>query len=620
MVMPDIVDPPHASDVPGRKALPDAPPRWSLATFFASPADPAVEAGLAQVREDALADPLLAVEDLAGTDAESFGSHLARLDALQAREARLSAYAYLQYAVDTDSETAAVLRRRVEEGLLPARRARSRLAALWARLDPAEARRLMASAEAAPWRHFLARTRRKRRFLLPPREEELWAESQGFIQERWTSLYDTLISGLRVGPEKLSLSMAMQRLRHQRRGERQAATLAISQALEPHLPLFAHTLNSLLGARELEDSLRGRPHWLSQRLQENEIGHDAVAALLRAVDDRRDVLRRFHDLKRRLLGLDRLTRFMDYDRFAPVLPAASPAYTFGEAARLVVDAFSRLGREVGAAAREFFAKQWIDAEPRPGKLPGAFAHPGSPEAHPRVLLHYGGNGVGGPRDVLLLAHELGHGVHMHLSRHQTLAQQEAAPVLAEAVAVFAELVVFRELLARARSPQERLALLCQKLEDSALTTFRQVTLHQVEASFHTARREEGELSPARLAQLWRAPQEATAGGSLCFGPHYDGWWVLIMHFVHLPGYVHGYALAEQIALALLDRFERKPRGFSGRFRELLAAGGSASPRSLLAPFDIDPEDPALFDAGLSRIDACLREAESTAETSGLPRL
>jgi len=394
------------------------------------------------------------------------------------------------------------------------------------------------------------------------------------------------------------------RLYRPERALRQRAAEAFSAGLRSNLRVSAYILNNILADKASDDRLRRYPTWLSARNLDNRIDDATVEALVRAVMERCDLVARYYGLKRRLLGLEELA---DFDRYAP-LPAACGRLGWEEARRLVEEAYTGFHPRLGGIARTFFERRWIDAAPAPGKRGGAFSHETVPSAHPYVLLNFEGS----PRDVMVLAHELGHGAHQYLSRGQGLLLADSPLTTSETASVFGEMLAFQSLLAREPEPAGRLALLLQKIEESFATVFRQVAMNRFEAAIHEERRGRGELSPARFGELWLETQNAMFRGSVRLTEDYAVWWSYIPHFLHTPGYVYAYAFGELLVLALYARYRELGEAFPPLYLELLAAGGSDWPEQLLRPLGMDLKDPAFWDRGLGLLEERVRQAEELA--------
>jgi oligoendopeptidase F len=337
----------------------------------------------------------------------------------------------------------------------------------------------------------------------------------------------------------------------------------------------------------------------------NETDQTTVDALLAACDRGSALVARYYRLKGRLLGLEPLR---DYDRYAPVGRALPPC-AFPEARRIVLSAYRDFAPEMADVAVRFFEQSWIDAEPRPGKTGGAFSAATLPDAHPYILLNFAGT----LRDVMTLAHELGHGIHQYLARPRGYLQQSTPLTLAETASVFGEMVAFRRLMREQKDPAVRLSLLCGKLEDLFATVFRQAALTRFEQALHQARRSKGELAPDAIGELWMAVNAAMFEGAVELTPDYAPWWGYISHFVHTPFYCYAYSFGVLLVLALFQQFEGQgAERFVPAYLTLLQAGGSDTPQALLRPLGVDLSDPGFWERGLERVEQWVAEAEALA--------
>jgi oligoendopeptidase F len=329
-----------------------------------------------------------------------------------------------------------------------------------------------------------------------------------------------------------------------------------------------------------------------------------VATLVEAVRKRNDIPQRWYSLKARLLGLERIA---DYDRMSSVA-SSEEEFGWAEARGLVLDAYASFSPEMSSVARRFFDERWIDAPARPGKRGGAFCSYTVPSVHPYVFLNW----TGRRRDVMTLAHELGHGLHAYLAREQGIFHQTTPLTLAETASVFGETVTFGRLLGEVTDPQERLALLASNLEDQIATVFRQIAMNRFEERVHTQRRESGELSVEDFAAAWTETQTEMLGDTVELSEGYGSWWSYVPHFINTPGYVYAYSFGHLLALSVYSRYEQEGEGFVGSYVELLKAGGSRSPEGLGEIVGVDLADPGFWNAGLDLIERQLEAAEETA--------
>ncbi|MCC6184762.1 MAG: M3 family oligoendopeptidase [Microthrixaceae bacterium] len=563
-------------------------------------------------RAEAVADQLA---NLRGTIAEMSAGALADAMHLSAEledlQGRAGYYAMLRFSEDTqDPGRGAEMMKVQERGTAIA----AKLVFLeleWAALPDERVDELLADPVLDFCAHHLRSARRYRDHLLSEPEEVLLTEKSTSGAAAWVRLFDELTSAITVElPEQgtVGLEQGLSLLQHPDRAVRQQAAAAVTAGLEPGLRTRAFVFNTLLLDKSTDDRLRSYPSWVSSRNLSNEATDDSVQALVDAVVSRYDIAQRWYRLKAQVLGLDRLA---DYDRMASVAEDESEI-GWAEATALVHDAYASFSPELAGIVQRFYDGGWIDAPVRPAKRPGAFCAYTVPSHHPYLLLNWTSRN----RDVLTLAHELGHGLHAYLSRGQGTFHQSTPLTLAETASVFGETVTNNALLARIDDPNERFALLAATLEDSIATVFRQVAMNRFEDAVHTARREEGELSVERFGELWATTQEAMVGDSVEITDGYRTWWSYIPHFIGTPGYVYAYAYGQLLALSVYARYQEQGASFVPSYLELLSAGGSMEPAALGRIVGCDLEDPGFWDAGLAIVDGQLRAAEDAARAAG----
>jgi oligoendopeptidase F len=523
---------------------------------------------------------------------------------------RAGNYAMLLFSANTEEPANGALVAEVQE-----RGARLESALLffeleWAAIDDAAADVVLEHPDLDYARHHLHGIRRYRRHLLTGPEEKLLAETGPTGSSAWARLHGEILSRVRVpvpgdpGGEPEPLTVILNRLSSNDRAERKAVAEAVTEALEPELKTRAFIFNTLLQDKAIGDRLRDYPHWLSSRNLSNEASDASVQALITAVKDRYEVGRRWYRLKAKLLGVDQL---QDYDRVATVT-SDDARLPWTEGRDLVLDSYKAFSPELGAAAENFFDEAYIDAAPRQGKRGGAFCAYTVPSRHPYILMSY----TGSRRDVLTLAHELGHGVHASLARPRGPFEQHTPLTVAETASVFGETLVFDRLLEQTTDPADRLSLLAENIEGAIATVFRQVAMNDFENRVHTARREEGELSVDRFATLWRESQEDFFGDSVNVTTGYDSWWSYVPHFINTPGYVYAYAYGQLLALSIYKRYRDTGAEFVPDYLKLLAAGGSKSPEELGKIVGVDLTDPGFWHAGLDLVEELELKAEEAA--------
>jgi len=525
---------------------------------------------------------------------------------------RASAYAQLSFSVATDQPSRGALLAKVQERGAQLQSKLLFFELEWVAVPEERAQRLLEEDGLAFCRHHLRSLRRFRDHLLSEAEERVLAEKEPAGGSAWGRLFEELTSSIQVevGGEKLVLDAALAELHSPQREHRRKVAEAITKALEEDLRTRAFIFNTLLLDKAIEDRLRRYPHWLAARNLANEVSDEAVEALLKAVRGRYELARRWYRLKARILGIERLA---DYDRMATIA-SEEPRYTFAQARETVLEAYQAFSPRLAEVAEELFANRHIDAPPQPGKRGGAFAAATVPAVKPFVLLNF----TGKRRDVLTLAHELGHAVHFALAAKQGIFHQHTPLTVSETASVFGETIVFERLLAEDREPATRLALLAENIEDRIATVFRQVAMNRFEQLVHTERREKGEISVQRFAQLWLASQRELLGDSVELTEGYGSWWSYIPHFIDTPGYVYAYAFGQLFALAIYGRYREVGEEMVGRYLELLEAGGSMAPGELAGIVGCDLEAPGFWDGGLREIELQLEQAEALAGEAGVP--
>jgi oligoendopeptidase F len=528
------------------------------------------------------------------------------LATIQELAGRAATYAGLLFATDTTDPARGALLQKVQERETALETALLFFELEWAAIDDARADELLAADGLDFARHHLRSARRYRPHLLSEPEEKILTEKALTGKTAWSRLFEEQVSALQVDldSEQFTLDAALSRLMSPDREVRKAAAEGVTAALGPGLRTRAYVYNTLVADKTTDDRLRRYSTWISSRNLANEASDESVQALIDAVQRRYEVPRRWYRLKARLLGIDRLA---DYDRMAAV-SQDEVTIPWAEGKALVLDAYAAFSPELGRVARQFFEAPWVDAPPRPGKRPGAFCAYGVPSVHPYLLLNY----TQRRRDVLVLAHELGHGVHAALAAPQGIFHQSTPLTLAETASVFGEAMTFEALLAQADSAESRLSLLAEMVEGQIATVFRQTAMNRFEDRVHGVRRTEGELSVDRFGDLWIETQNALLGDAVALSQGYRSWWSYVPHFVSTPGYVYAYAYGQLLALSIYRRWKEEGDAFVPRYLELLSAGGSRSPEELGAIVGVDLTDPGFWDRGLDLIEDQLRAAEEAA--------
>ncbi len=523
---------------------------------------------------------------------------------------RAGSYVGLKFSVDTTNPEFGAQLARTEEKSTEISNTLLFVELEWAAAADEHVTAVLADHQLDFCRHHLESARRYRSHLLSEPEERILADKSVTGSSAWSRLFSELTSTIEVdlAGDTVSLEEGLSRLQSPDRSVRQESAAAVTCALEPGLRTRAFIFNTLIADKSTDDRLRHFDSWLASRNLDNEASDASVAALVEAVVGRYDIPQRWYALKAQLLGLDRIA---DYDRMA-LVSDTEETFAWSEAREIVTSAYESFSPELSNVVSRFFDEQWIDAPQRPGKRPGAFCAYTVPSHHPYLLLNW----TARRRDVLTLAHELGHGLHAYLAREQGIFHQNTPLTLAETASVFGETVTFGQLLAKTSDPAPRLALLAESLEGQIATVFRQVAMNRFEDTVHTHRREQGEVSVEQFGDLWVATQGAMLGDSVELTEGYRSWWSYIPHFIGTPGYVYAYAYGQLLALSVYRLYEQQGVDFVAAYLELLRSGGSMSPEDLGRIVGVDLGDPAFWDGGLSIIEEQLNAAEEAAVVAG----
>jgi len=461
-----------------------------------------------------------------------------------------------------------------------------------------------ANADLARYKPAIRRIRAMKPYQLSD-EMEKFLHDMGVVGDAWERLFDETIAGLEfeVDGEPLNIEGTLNLLTEQDRSKREAAARELAAVFAENIKIFARVHNTQAKEKEVMDRWRGMPTAQTGRHLSNDVEPEVVEALRNAVVAAYPKLsHRYYELKRKWLGLDVM---QVWDRNAPLPMEATRIVNWDEAEQTVMNAYSEFDTRMGEIAKPFFTKGWIDAAVKPGKAPGAFAHPTVTDVHPYVMLNY----LGKPRDVMTLAHELGHGVHQVLAAEQGEMLASTPLTLAETASVFGEMLTFRRMLDNAKDDAEKKVLLAGKVEDMINTVVRQIAFYDFECKLHEARRG-GELTPDDINALWMSVQAESLGPAFEFMDGYETFWAYIPHFVHSPFYVYAYAFGDGLVNALYAVYEENPDGFQDKYFDMLKAGGSKHHKELLAPFGLDASDPKFWDKGLSMISGFIDELEA----------
>jgi oligoendopeptidase F len=587
-------------------------PAWDLSDLYAAPTDPRITADLASAESEAKTFETAHKGKLPTLSGAQLATAIATYEAIEERLGRVMSFAQLLFSADSTDPQAGQLYQTMAE----------RVTAISTHLlfftleinrlpEPALAEKLTdpALARYAPYLRDL-------RVFLP---HQLSDELEKFAHEKevtghaaWSRLFDETTAGMRltVRGEELTLSDTLNKLSDPKRDIREAAGKAVGEAIARHAKLFALITNTLAKDKEITDTWRHYPKPGSARNRANMVEDEVVDALSAAVTAAYPRLaHRYYAMKARWLGLEKLEY---WDRNAPLPDDDDRAITWDEARNTVLAAYAKFSPEIATTLTPFFEKNWIDAALRPGKSGGAFAHPTIPSAHPYVLMNFHGR----TRDVMTLAHELGHGAHQVLASRQGYLMSGTPLTLAETASVFGEMLTFRALLDSETDPRRRRIMLAQKVEDMLNTVVRQIAFYQFETRIHDERRQ-GELLPARIGEIWLEVMTQSLGPAFNFADEFSLFWAYVPHFVHSPFYVYAYAFGDCLVNALYavyqdEQAQGRGEKFAEKYLSMLRAGGTLRHKDLLAPFGLDASDPKFWNKGLDILSAFIDELEAAA--------
>ena len=557
--------------------------------------------------ETACADFAAAYEGkMAGLDAAGLLDAVRRYEAIDVAAGRVMSFAGLRYYQETTNASRAKFMSDCQDKITTFTTPLVFWSLEFNRLDDAHLETLYAAnADLARYRPVMDRMRAMKPYQLSDELEKFLHDQSTVGASAWNKLFDETLAGLEfdLEGEKVGIETLLNQLTEQKRDKREAAAHELARIFEENLKIFARVHNTLAKEKEIEDRWRGFPTAQTARHLSNHVEPEVVEALRNAVVAAYPRLsHRYYRLKAKWLGLEKL---QVWDRNAPLPMETDRIVAWDEARQIVTDAYAAFDPELAKLTEPFFDKGWIDAGVKPGKAPGAFAHPTVTTVHPYVMLNY----LGKPRDVMTLAHELGHGVHQVLAAGQGELLSSTPLTLAETASVFGEMLTFRKLLSGAKDKMERKVLLAGKVEDMINTVVRQIAFYDFECKLHAARRE-GELTPDDINALWMSVQAESLGDAFEFFDGYKTYWAYIPHFVHSPFYVYAYAFGDGLVNALYAVYEEGDASFQDKYFEMLRAGGSKHHKELLAPFGLDASDPAFWDKGLSKIEGLIDELEA----------
>jgi len=585
-------------------------PEWNLADLYPSMDGPELASDIGRSIAEAIAFESKWKGRLSDEAREprvgGLGQALAEYETIEELMGRIISYAGLVYSGDTSDPRRAKLYGDVQEKMTDAS---AHTLFFTLELNKVDDDLVTAALDRDPlfgrYRPWVLDLRKDKPYQLEDRVEQLFHEKSVTGRGAFNRLFDETMTGLRfdIDGEELTLEPALNKLQDADPDVRRAASEALATTFKANLRTFTLITNTLAKDKEISDRWRGFEDIADSRHLANRVERSVVDALASAVREAYPRLsHRYYAMKAKWLGMDRLN---NWDRNAPLPDTPQAIIGWDDARDTVLSAYHLFSPEMAEIARTFFDRFWIDAAVRPGKAPGAFAHPTVPSVHPYVLVNY----MGKPRDVMTLAHELGHGVHQVLAGAQGPLMASTPLTLAETASVFGEMLTFRSLLDRTREPRERKAMLAQKVEDMINTVVRQIAFYEFERKIHAERRN-GELTSDRIGELWLEVQSESLGPAIALQPGYEVFWTYIPHFIHSPFYVYAYAFGDCLVNSLYAVYQNAESGFQEKYFDMLKAGGTKHHSELLAPFGLDASDPQFWAKGLAVIAGLIDELEA----------
>jgi oligoendopeptidase F len=580
-------------------------PEWDLRDLFPGRDSPELAAALTKAEKDAEAFQARYEGKLSGLTGAALGKAIAEYEALEESLSRITSFADLTYAGNQADSAIAKFYQTVQERVNGISSCTLFFTLELNRLDEADIAAKLKAPELARYAPWLRDLRAFRPHQLGDEMEKLLHEKYVAGRAAWTRLFDETMAGLRfdVNGKTLTSAEAFHLLSDRDGKVRKAAAKAVGKTLGDNGRLFALITNTLAKDKEIEDKWRHYAAPISSRNLANRVEDEVVDALVGAVRQSYPRLsHRYYALKAKWFGVDKL----DYwDRNAPLPSADEREFDWSAARDTVLTAYAAFSPDMAKVGQRFFDNAWIDAGVRPGKAPGAFAHPTVPSVHPYLLVNFQGK----TRDVMTLAHELGHGVHQVLAAGQGHLLADTPLTLAETASVFGEMLTFRKLLDDAKDPKRRKSMLAGKVEDMLNTVVRQIAFCEFERRLHAERRQ-GELEPQRIGEIWMEVQVESLGPAFRYDPEYAWYWTYIPHFVHTPFYVYAYAFGDCLVNSLYALYAKTPAGFAEKYLDMLRAGGTKRHKELLAPFGLNAADPAFWRQGLSLVEGFIDELET----------
>ena len=584
---------------------------WDLSVYYDSPKDPRIDEDLAEIQTAVgqfVSDYRGKVDELV---AEEIGEAYSRLEAIFDDFGRVASFASLNFTVySTDPEWGAFIQK-IQEYSSSMNQQLVFFGLEWNEVEDARAKELMADPVLRDYAYHLEVERLSKPYQLSEVEEKLLMEKSLTGNGAWNRFFSQIMGSLTAewDGENLPFEQVLSKISgNPDRDIRKKASDAVTKALKSRTMELTYIFNVLAADKASDDRMRGYPSWITSRNLSNKASDETVEALIEAVTSNYGIVAEHYNIKKALLGYDEM---YDYDRYAPLtLKESDTFYTWDDAKKIVLDAYSGFNARMGEIASRFFDENWIHAPVMQGKRGGAYASYGTKSTHPWIFTNY----TGTASDVSTLAHEMGHGLHMFLAgESQTYFSMYTPLTTAETASVFGEMIVFQDLMKKESDKEVKLAMLTEKIDSTFATVFRQISMNRFEDAMHTARREEGELTTERLNELWMKSQHDMFQGSVTMREDYAQWWSYIPHFLGTPGYVYAYAFGELLVLALYNVYEQTGDSFIPKYIELLASGDNDYPEKLLAKVGVDLNDPEFWNKGIDLIRSLVEQEKALAQ-------
>lgn len=583
---------------------------WDLNDLYSGIDDPKIRLDVKEITKSAKSFEKTYRNKINSQDlnADLLYKAVSELESISENTGKLLSFAYLSFAGDTNDPKIGAFLRQMQETATEIRKHLFFFELEWIKVSDETAQTLISDSRLSHYNHFLENERKYKPHRLSEGEEKILDIKSNTGSRAFKRLFDEVVNNIEFkvridGKSKTLTETETLSLQYDPdRTKRKAGAKGLTKGLKQNSRVLTFIFNTLIKDHESTDTVRSYKYPMQARNMDNEIDRKTVDALLKASENNFHVVAKYYNLKKEILGID---KFYDYDRYSPIFENKK-IIPYKRAKEIVLESFSEFSADMHDITKQFFDKNWIDSEVREGKRGGAFSHSTVPSVHPYVFTNYNGK----MRDVMTLAHELGHGVHQYLSRQQGYFHSDTPLTTSETASVFAEMLVFKKLMDDEDDPGEKLALLCGKLEEMFATVFRQVIMTRFEQSVHKASREKGELSTKDLNKLWTKTNNKMFGKSVTLTKDYGYWWLYIPHFIHSPFYCYAYSFGELLVLSLYKKYLGQGSEFVPKYLELLASGGKDSPDNLLKKLNIDISNPEFWQEGLDYLSDIVVEAET----------